>query len=240
MTVEEHYEKHLASFYTWMLGDFTLKQQEQEVFFRDNVILPTSTKVALDLGAGNGLQAISLAKLGFKVKAIDFNTQLLEELKSNSLNLSIEVIKDNIKNLAPYNDSKPELIGCFGDTLTHLESFEEVSQLIKSAYNILVPKGKLILSFRDYSQELLDTNRFIPVKSDENRILTCFLEYFPSYIRVTDILHEKNNCLWEQKISSYHKLRLDIQEVKIELEKLFSKVEVLDFNRMKTFIAIKG
>jgi 2-polyprenyl-3-methyl-5-hydroxy-6-metoxy-1,4-benzoquinol methylase len=36
--------------------------------------------LAIDLGCGHGLQSISLANLGFCVKAVDFNTQLLHHL----------------------------------------------------------------------------------------------------------------------------------------------------------------
>ncbi len=59
---------------------------------------------------------------------------------------------------------------CCGDTISHLESKAEIQKLIVDSYNILQSKGKIILSFRDYSFELEDENRFIPVKSDSQRI----------------------------------------------------------------------
>lgn len=48
-----------------------------------------------------------------------------------------------------------------------------------------------LLSFRDYSVPLQDEKRFIPVRSDEGRILTCFLEYSEDSVLVHDILHER-------------------------------------------------
>ena len=56
-----------------MVGNFSEKQQTQEDFFIRNGITPKGNKVAIDIGAGNGLQSISLAKLGFEVIAVDFN-----------------------------------------------------------------------------------------------------------------------------------------------------------------------
>jgi len=50
-----------------MLGDFDEHQKEQEDYFSRNCIFPKSNKLALDLGVGNGIQAISLFKLGFDV-----------------------------------------------------------------------------------------------------------------------------------------------------------------------------
>jgi hypothetical protein len=65
-----------------------------------------------------------------------------------------------------------------------------------------------VLSFRDYSVPLLDEKRFIPVRSDERRILTCFLEYDTDTVLVHDILHERAGDAWETRISSYRKLRV--------------------------------
>ena len=135
--------------------------------------------------------------------------QLIEELKSKIDNHPIEVYNDDIKLVSKYAQPQPELIVCCGDTLPHLNSFAEVQKLIQDSFNILSPVGRLILNFRDYTTELEDTNRFIPVKSDSQRILTCFIEYFPDKLRVTDLLHEYEYGKWIQKISSYYKTRIN-------------------------------
>jgi hypothetical protein len=56
--------------------------------------------------------------------------------------------------------------------------------------------------------ELKHEQRFISIKSNDSRILTCFLEYFPDHVMVHDILYEKQNGKWIKKISTYPKLRL--------------------------------
>lgn len=213
MTVKEHYENHLAGFYSWMTGDFNTKQQEQEQFFVAKRILPSSTKVAIDLGAGHGVQSASLARLGFSVKALDFNKQLLNELSTNCKDLDVTPIEDDIRFIAKYKPLSPELILCCGDTLTHLESENEIEHLIEDCCETLPDKGKLIFSFRDYSEKLAGDKRFIPVKSDDTRILTCFLEYSPTHVMVTDLLHEYNGTAWQQKVSSYKKVRISASEV---------------------------
>ena len=97
---------------------------------------------------------------------------------------------------------------CCGDTLSHLGSFSEVVKLIEDSFELLISNGRLIFTFRDYSMELVDTDRFIHVKSDPQRILTCFIEYFEDRVRVTDLLHEFEDNRWIQKISSYYKTRI--------------------------------
>jgi 2-polyprenyl-3-methyl-5-hydroxy-6-metoxy-1,4-benzoquinol methylase len=213
MTVKEHYDNHLGNFYSWYTGDFDKNMESFKAFCVDNNIKPHDSKCAIDLGAGNGIQTIAMANLGFKVKAIDFNYQLITELKSKIGNSSIEVFNDDIRFVSKYSKPQPELVVCCGDTLTHLGSMAEVEKLIKDTFAILTPNGKLILTFRDYSTALEDTNRFIPVKSDSQKILTCFIEYFDDKLRVTDLLHEFVKDEWVQKVSSYYKIRIGREQV---------------------------
>jgi SAM-dependent methyltransferase len=241
MTVKEHYDQHLGHFYSWMAGNFDEKQKEHQQFLIEHQIKPSSTQFAVDLGAGHGIQSVSLAKLGFKMKAIDFNRQLITELKLNSKGFDIDVIEDDIRLFNKHIDTKPELIICWGDTITHLNSEIEIEQLLINCCEALNENGKLIISFRDYSNELVGDNRFIPVKSDENRILTCFLEYSPKQVRVTDLFYEKENSGWKQKVSSYNKIRISVFSIKNILLKNGMKIIFDDLvNRLNTIIAIKG
>ncbi len=64
-----------------------------------------------------------------------------------------------------------------GDTLTHLPTTAAVDELLHLAATNLAPGGSLALTFRDYvGNELEDAQRFIPVRSDSERELMCFLE----------------------------------------------------------------
>jgi len=223
-----------------MIGDFEQKAEEQQSFFEKNGIVPESFGLALDLGAGHGLQSIPLARLGFTVKAIDFSARLLEELEQRKGGLDIETIEADFAESAWHGSLKPELIVCMGDTISHLGSFDELDTLTKNMAALLTREGKLIYSFRDYGTALDDTQRFIPVKSDDRRIHTCVLEYFDEKVRVTDLLHEKNEAGWQQKVSSYYKLRLTADIVKALIEK--SGLTVVSegvYNRMSYVIAQK-
>lgn len=240
MQVNDHYNNHLGNFYAWMIGDFVEKQREQEAFFRENKITPFATNVAIDLGAGHGLQSVSLARLGFKVYAVDFSEKLLHELKQNKGDLSIEPIQDDLINFIKNFGGKAELIVCMGDTITHLESLQQVELLIVEIGNHLENHGKVIFSFRDLTSAIQHLARFIPVRSDENRILTCFLEYFSDHVLVHDILYEKQDGKWNQKISAYPKLRLDAALIEVLLAKY--KIQIIYaglINRMVYLIGEK-
>lgn len=212
MSVKKHYDTHLGNFYEWMVGDFEDNQTRQQTLLSSWGIQATGTQYALDLGAGHGLHSISLSNLGFQVTSIDFNEQLLQSLRKRSEGHSIEVIDSDILSYLEQADSA-DLVVCMGDTLAHLPSFKDVEKMIARVHDILAPEGLFILSFRDYQTELRGTQRFIPVKSDDLRILTCFLEYEDETVLVTDLLHEFENGSWQQKASSYKKLRLGVQKV---------------------------
>ena len=240
MGTKEHYENHLANFYSWMIGDFDQKRANFEKFIEENEIYPTSTKVAIDLGAGTGVQAIALGNLGFKETAVDFNQQLLSELTSNDESNAINTVQADICDVKNFESLQPELIICCGDTITHLPDKLAVEKLLLDCESILTKNGKLILSFRDYSSELTDQQRFIPVKSDENRILTCILEYLSDKVKVTDLLYEKQNGSWNQTVSTYEKVRLSTQDVINMIEQTGMKTAFnSSVHRLQTIIANK-
>ena len=164
MTAKEHYESHLGDFYSWMVGDFADKQKEHQQFLEENNVVPTSTKIALDLGAGNGIQSVSLAKLGFDVKAIDFNKQLLAELETNRQNLPIEIIEGDIRLVKNYAEPKPELIICWGDTLAHLENFAEIERLISDCAESLADVENLFSRFGIIQTRLPAMKDLLPSK----------------------------------------------------------------------------
>ncbi|MBP7902118.1 MAG: class I SAM-dependent methyltransferase [Spirochaetes bacterium] len=203
--VSSHYENHLAAYYTRISGGFDNKCKDQAAFFEKYKIYPSSSGIAIDLGSGSGFQSVPLAGKGFSVYAVDFSRILLDELLKNSINLDVKIIESDICNYSSYSGLKPELIVCMGDTLTHLPDTDEVSSLIQNAYNELTDGGKLVLTFRDYSNPLTGSMRFIPVASGDDFIFTCFLDYAGDYVYVYDIVHERVNSAWIQKVSSYRK-----------------------------------
>lgn len=205
--VEEHYAKHLAPIYLWMSGGLTsaLEAGAADIEVLD---LPLKDAVVLDLGAGFGMHAIPLARRGARVTAIDMSEELLRTLTDLGTSLPIQVIHGDLLEFPSHISEAPSAILCLGDTITHLPDFEAVDGLIEKASVALRMGGLFVVSFRDYSAPLLGDSRFLPVRSDENRILTCFLEYETSSVVVHDILHELAPDGWQTRVSHYRKLRL--------------------------------
>ncbi len=209
MRTKAHYDTHLSLFYEWMLGDYNKNVKAFEQFLVEKNLSKGENKKALDLGAGNGAQSIALARHHYEVIAVDFCERLIYDLDGKKKGLPVTTIVYDISGFISKTSEKFDLIVCWGDTLTHLPNMESIIDVIEKCSQLLMPQGKIVFSFRDYTNELLGSDRFIPVKSDANRILTCFLEYLPEQVRVTDIIHQKIGGKWEQRTSYYYKTRLE-------------------------------
>jgi len=217
-SVAEHYERVLSPVYAWMAGGaeaaITAGGVELEAL---NLELAPRARV-VDLGCGFGMHAIPLARAGARVLAMDTSAHLLAELARLAGDLDIETVQDDLLSFRAHLKEKAAAVFCMGDTLTHLPEHTNLDFLVQEVAEALAPAGWFVLSFRDYSQPLLDDQRFIPVRSDERRILTCFLEYEEDTVVVHDILHERGGDAWETSVSSYRKLRLSPDRVIGSLE----------------------
>lgn len=234
-SVEEHYANLLAAHYSWMSGmTFLEKVAEQERVLSG--VLPAANGVALDLGCGPGYQSVALARLGFgMVIACDTSPALLRELKDNAAAWpAVRPVQADMRALPGLvQTGTAAAIVCMGDTLTHLRSHLEVARLFADVKAALAPGGVFVLTYRDLTQELEGPARFIPVRSDDDRILTCFLEYENAdTVLVHDLLHLRNRTNggdWKLHASCYRKLRLSKQWVREALLAAgFERVEVGD------------
>ncbi|MFG2989159.1 class I SAM-dependent methyltransferase [Streptomyces sp. NPDC048257] len=217
-TVSDHYEDLLADQYTWMLGgDIASLAEAQAGLLKSLGVLPggeeEADRHAIDLGCGPGVQSLALAGLGFgPVTAVDTSGKLLDELtRYAGQDAPIRPLNADIRTALPRiaAPGTAAVILCMGDTLPHLPALSDVPALLADVQRALAPGGHLVITYRDLSRPLEGTDRFLPVRSDENRLLTCFLEYVDEdTVMVHDILHTRVDGEWTLRTSSYPKLRI--------------------------------
>lgn len=240
-TVAEHYENLLADYYSWMFGDFEAKVDVNRRFFAAQQIGSGKSGIVADLGAGPGFQAIPLAQAGFRVLAVDLSRKLLSELQGKMDALPITAIHDDMLNFAAHCEEPIELCVCMGDTLPHLESFDQVRLLLERVYRSLEAGGRFVLTFRDLTCELTGLDRFIPVRSDANTIFTCFLEYEEDHVKVHDLVYTRNQDKWELRKSWYRKLRIPLEWVIERLRETGFIIDLSDkIDDVITIIAVKA
>jgi SAM-dependent methyltransferase len=234
----DHYENLLAEHYTWMFGVSAAdKAAEQlELLRRSSVV---RGELAVDLGAGSGFQSLALADIGFtRVLAIDTSAKLLEELRLNRGGRRVDAIQSDMMELSRHvAPGTADAIVCMGDTLPHLPVRELIPQLFAEVSRTLRKNGRFVLSFRDSSAELSGVDRFIPVRSTADKIMTCFLEYGADVIKVHDLIHIRGGSAWRLVKSCYSKLRLSADDIHVELAEAGFKVDTQESFRGMSVLA---
>jgi len=229
--VSDHYERLLSRHYTWMFGaTFADKVAEQKSILVQAIGYladENARGLAVDLGSGPGFQAVALSQLGFSpVIAVDTSAELLRELQEQTSKFtdaerrSIQTHHADIRELpglvAP---ASATIIVCMGDTITHLAQKSDVTALCNAIYDALVSGGIFVFTWRDLTAELHGVDRFIPVRSDENTVMTCFLEYAsPDTVNVHDLVYTHGPEGWMLNKGSYPKLRLSADWLTQQLE----------------------
>jgi 2-polyprenyl-3-methyl-5-hydroxy-6-metoxy-1,4-benzoquinol methylase len=217
-TAAAHYDSHLGRVYAWMLGDLKAAAARSAAELAE-MSLPEHPGEALDLGAGIGLHAVALAQRGYAVTAIDGCQLLLDQLVERATGLAVKAVCGDLIRFRAEAPGPFDVILCLGDTLTHLPDVPAVERLLDGVAESLNAGGLFAATFRNYvTPELKGDERFILVRRDAERVLTCFLEYGEDRVTVHDLLTERQDRQWTQTVSSYPKLRLAPEWVAAQLE----------------------
>lgn len=211
-TVSEHYQQLLAEHYVWMFGlSFEEKVAEQKAILSDVLGLVPKDGAAFDLGSGPGFQSIALAELGYSpVVAVDTSARLLAELRERRGLHAIETKEADLLSFESIaSKGSIAVVVCMGDTLTHLPSKAAIESLFAAVFRRLKPGGCFVITFRDLTSAAEGLDRFLAVRADDAKILTCFLEYKDDdIVVVNDLLYVREGSGWRFQKSNYEKLRL--------------------------------
>jgi SAM-dependent methyltransferase len=224
-SAREHYDGLLAAHYSWMFGDFAAKVAEQQALLERLGIAPRGSGRAIDLGCGSGFQSLALARLGFRVRAIDFSERLLAELRERARGLPIDVVGGDIRDVVALGPEDAEVAVCMGDTLSHLEREADVERVFTGVRARLGAGGRFVVTFRDLGGDLRDLDRIIPLRATDDVIMACFLEYEAATVKVHDLVWVREPGGWTFRKSFYRKLRLAAGDVAARLEAVGFTVE---------------
>jgi 2-polyprenyl-3-methyl-5-hydroxy-6-metoxy-1,4-benzoquinol methylase len=237
-----HYETHLGAVYSWMLGDIEAAFARSAAEIDGLPLSGMNRGIAVDLGAGIGLHTLPLAQRGFDVTAIDSCQALLEQLRARCAGLTVTALNADLLDFRAFLKAPPNLILCMGDTLTHVPTLAALEALLGSVAAALPRGGVFATTFRDYATRTLQGDaRFILVRADARRILTCFLEYTDQSVIVHDVLTELREDHWRQTVSSYPKLKVAPEWLAARLAELgFEVSRGAASNGMVRIVAVKS
>lgn len=155
---------------------------EKQLFFIEKALGNNlNGKNILDVGCGTGSLSIAMARRSAKVRAFDYDDHMIEKANNKrpqALNL---IFKQGDMHLLSqiFPNSAFNAILCFGNTLVHLGSANEVSCLFKDVAGQLLPGGAFMFSIVNYDRILSKKIDFLPTIETDDYIFERKYHYRP-------------------------------------------------------------
>lgn len=160
-TTLSHYYDHI----------FGLKKQAVD-FIKKELPLD-SGKTLIDVAAGTGAEAIQLAEDGYEVAACDLNESMVQIMKEKTkdLSLPIQIHQLDMRYISQLPNKQYDGIYCIGNSFVHLDSKEEMAQVLEHFYDKLKHGGKVILQIVNFDR-IVNEGMVLPLIKKENPNLT--------------------------------------------------------------------
>ncbi len=122
----------------------------------------------LDVGCGTGSLALAMSAKGFSVSAIDIDKEMIDLASAKDGNRLVAFSQGDMLAIDQrYREQHFAAITCFGNTLVHLETYDEVSDFLHKTYALLQKNGKLLLQLLNYEAILTKKPEKIPTIENE-------------------------------------------------------------------------
>ncbi|RLC37797.1 hypothetical protein DRH29_00040 [candidate division Kazan bacterium] len=112
-------------------------------------------KIVLDLGAGEGKYSLKLARLGFRVLAVDLDTERLEKLREQAKRqgFDIQTQQSDVRN---FDLTKQQYDFIVAVNSLHFLEKSEALDVIRRLHGALRAQGKLLMSVHHQSGKLFE------------------------------------------------------------------------------------
>jgi len=125
--------------------DETEAEKLVELITKSIILQPGSS--VLDMACGSGRHAITFAKMGFDVTAVDLSVRLISEAKKNALQTGVK-LDFVLSDILEYETSKRfDLVVNLFTSIGYFENDEENFSVIKKAYDLLNQGGYFVLDY---------------------------------------------------------------------------------------------
>ena len=134
-------------------------------------IIPESDSKILDIGCGIGTLSFELTNYYKNILGIDMDAEMIRVASKNMVaaSKSLHFQQLSMLKLDTFIDKNSvESIICFGNTLVHLNSLNEIANFLQQSKAVLKSNGKLLLQIVNYNRIIKKNIKQLPlIENDE-------------------------------------------------------------------------
>jgi len=134
-------------------------------------VLPYNGAKILDVGCAIGDLSFALTHFGFPTWAFDYDAQMVEIAQNSKTEDTMFPVFEQLdmRLIAErYPENYFNTVICFGNTLVHLLTDEDILTFLNSAYKVLAPEGKLTIQILNYQHILDNQIKSLPLIDNEH------------------------------------------------------------------------
>lgn len=213
--------------------DYIFPTGEEQVRFLNEVV-GTAPKKVLDIACGTGGYAIALANQGYKVTAVDLDSEMIKQLdnKTKNNNNPVNFMQANMLDLETKFTEKFNLAFCIGNSIVHLENLQKIKEFINSTKKLMESDGSLVIQIINFDRILLRDIKNLPLLEDRGIGLTFERNY--NYNKSSNTIYFNTKLsvdgkVFENEIPLYPLLQDEL--MKAVLDAGYKKIKLFgDFN----------
>lgn len=191
----------------------------------------------LDIAAGSGNQSIELARLNYKVTAIDLDPVMVLKTKQKKgtelKNITAKVL--DMRNIDQLGLASFNTAICVGNSIVHLDSYNEIKKVVEKVYLSLKEEGIFIIQVVNYDRILKENITQLPIIERKEQGIKFVRTYKHINQRIIFngeliINHDGTKEAFHNSVELYPLTSIQLKEVLISSG--FKKVELFgDFKR---------
>ncbi len=155
----------IAEYYPYFYKDWEVQLEREGLSLRA-IFRNKGVENVLDASCGAGTQAVSLAKLGFNITAVDPSMGMLNKARHTAEQMKvadkIQFLQTDFLSLPDHVSGRFDAIISKGNALPHLLLDTEIEETLLIFYELLRPGGLIVIGMRDFGPFMEERPRFIP------------------------------------------------------------------------------